>query len=306
MAQNSAIQASGPASLTTTRGAALYIGRSSDRACCSCPGSRPPRPDPLRSWPGSACLPCPACSRPCSPASAAKCRPAGGVMGYVTVAWAPARAGDRLMFLAGYGRRTIVCLIGASYVTDLTSGGHGPPAVAAGLLLIVIGTAACGLRAGTAIQLVLVILLVVVVVVAVTGSASARRATGPRSPRTATCRSAAPRPRSCSPSSAGRRSPRSPPVSRTRPGNSPAPSRSRSRSRPPCTWPWPPRRSACSARKFHRRAAGRPVAHVIGTAGPTVAAVAAIVLTIGTTNAYINGAIVMTTELVRPAQATPA
>jgi amino acid efflux transporter len=41
--------------------------------------------------------------------------------------------------------------------------------------------------------------------------------------------------------------------------------------------------------------------HVIGTAGPAAAAVAAIVLTVGTTNAYINGAIVMTGELLRAA-----
>src|SRR6185312_13430969 len=51
------------------------------------------------------------------------------------------------------------------------------------------------------------------------------------------------------------------------------------------------------------------LAHVIGTAGPTAAAVAAIVLTIGTTNAYINGAATMTGELIRPrpgsAQAAP-
>src|SRR5258706_8033746 len=50
----------------------------------------------------------------------------------------------------------IVCLIGASYVTDLTGGGQlARAAVAAALLLTVIGLAAGGLRASTAAQLVL-------------------------------------------------------------------------------------------------------------------------------------------------------
>jgi amino acid efflux transporter len=82
------------------------------------------------------------------------------------------------MFLAGViGGAPIVCLIGASYVTDLTGGGQlARAAVAAGLLLTVIGLAAGGLRASTAAQLVLVSLLTVVVVVAAAGSAPGARA----------------------------------------------------------------------------------------------------------------------------------
>src|ERR1700721_1773737 len=50
------------------------------------------------------------------------------------------------MFLAGVvGGAPIVCLIGASYVTDLTGGGQAPrAAVAAVLLLTVLGLAAGG------------------------------------------------------------------------------------------------------------------------------------------------------------------
>src|SRR5271163_1040775 len=104
---------------------------------------------------------------------------AGGVMGYVTAGLGP-RAGRATgwMFLTGVvGGAPIVCLIGASYVTELTGGGQlARAAVAAALLLTVIGLAAAGLRASAAAQLVLVSLLTVVVVVAVAGSAPAARA----------------------------------------------------------------------------------------------------------------------------------
>src|SRR5712691_6885155 len=150
MAQNSTNQTSGPVNLTTTRGAALYIG------AILGPGLL------LLSGLFAAVF----------SALGGQIPSAGGVMGYVTSGLG-ARAGRATgwMFLAGVvGGAPIVCLIGASYVTDLTGGGLASrAAVAAGLLLVVIGTAACGLRAGTAIQLVLVTLLAVVVVVAVTG-----------------------------------------------------------------------------------------------------------------------------------------
>src|SRR5262249_60575956 len=94
---------------------------------------------------------------------------AGGVMGYVTAGLGP-RAGRATgwMFLAGVVcGAPIVCLIGASYVTDLTGGGQlARAAVAAALLLIVVGLAAGGLRASAAAQLVLVSLLTRVVIVA--------------------------------------------------------------------------------------------------------------------------------------------
>jgi len=105
----------------------------------------------------------------------------------------PGAAGAAGYAAAGLGRRAaamtrwwfgvgvvsgapIVCLIGASYVTALTGGGPlARGAVAAGLLLAVLGLALGGVRASTMAQLLLVALLIVVVVTAVAGSSSAAR-----------------------------------------------------------------------------------------------------------------------------------
>src|SRR6266516_297411 len=75
----------------------------------------------------------------------------------------------RWWFLAGViAGAPIVCLIGASYVTALTGGGPlARAAVAAGLLLAVLGLAVGGVRASTMAQLLLVALLIVEVVTAV-------------------------------------------------------------------------------------------------------------------------------------------
>ncbi len=101
---------------------------------------------------------------------------AGGIMGYVT-AGLGRRAGRVAgwSFLAGVvGGAPIVCLIGAGYVTTLTGGGLAVrAAVAALLLVLVLGLSAAGLRASTGAQLVLVALLITVVAVAVIGSAPA-------------------------------------------------------------------------------------------------------------------------------------
>jgi Spore germination protein. len=83
----------------------------------------------------------------------------------------------RWWFLVGVvSGAPIVCLIGASYVTALTGGGPlARGAVAAGLLLAVLGLALGGVRASTMAQLLLVALLIVVVVTAVAGSSPAAR-----------------------------------------------------------------------------------------------------------------------------------
>lgn len=71
----------------------------------------------------------------------------------------------------------VVCLIGASYVTSLTGGGQPVTcAVAAMLLLAVLGLAVLGVRATTTAQLILVALLIIVAVVAVAGSVPAAHA----------------------------------------------------------------------------------------------------------------------------------
>ena len=104
---------------------------------------------------------------------------AGGIIGYVT-AGLGGRAGEvgGWSFLTGVVTGApVVCLIGAGYVTELTGGGRVAQAmVAALLLLVVLALAAGGLRTSAAAQLLLVGLLIVVVAVAVAGSAGGARA----------------------------------------------------------------------------------------------------------------------------------
>jgi amino acid efflux transporter len=103
---------------------------------------------------------------------------AGGAAGYAAAGLGRrAAAVTRWWFLAGViAGAPIVCLIGASYVTAVTGG--GPllrAAVAAGLLLAVLGLALGGIRASALAQLLLVALLIAVIVTAVAGSAPAAR-----------------------------------------------------------------------------------------------------------------------------------
>ncbi|HEY3980678.1 MAG TPA: amino acid permease [Streptosporangiaceae bacterium] len=103
----------------------------------------------------------------------------GGVAGYAAAGLGRrAGAATGWCFLAGVVcGAPIVCLIGASYVTDLAGGGQLMRAAVAGaLLLAVVGLALGGVRASTAAQLGLVGLLIVVVVVAVAGSAPSAHA----------------------------------------------------------------------------------------------------------------------------------
>ena len=98
----------------------------------------------------------------------------GGVSAYTTAGLGP-RAGHAAgwCFLLGVvAGAPVVCLIGGSYVASLAGGGPMvATAVAAGLLLAVLGLSLAGMRASTAVQMVLVILLVAVATAAVAGSA---------------------------------------------------------------------------------------------------------------------------------------
>src|SRR6266571_2604196 len=103
---------------------------------------------------------------------------AAGAAGYAAAGLGRrAAAMTRWWFLAGVVTGApIVCLMGASYVTALTGGGPlVRAAIAAGLLLAVLGLALGGVRASALAQLLLVALLIVVVVTAVAGSAPAAR-----------------------------------------------------------------------------------------------------------------------------------
>jgi amino acid efflux transporter len=104
---------------------------------------------------------------------------ANGVAGYAAAGLGP--AAGRVVgwcFLTGViGGAPVVCLIGAGYVTSLTGGGLlARCLVAAALLLVVLALALGGVRASSTAQLILVALLIVIIAVAVGGSAPAARA----------------------------------------------------------------------------------------------------------------------------------
>src|SRR5215813_2467863 len=179
MAQTSADQPAVAQNLTIPRGAALYIGAILGPGLLLLPGLAAAEAGPASILAWLALLGLSGLFAGVFSALGRHIPSAGGVMGYVT-AGLGSRAGRATgwMFLAGVvGGAPIVCIIGASYVTELTGGGQlARAAVAAGLLLTVIGLAAGGLRASAAAQLVLVSLLTVVVIVAAAGSARSAQA----------------------------------------------------------------------------------------------------------------------------------
>jgi amino acid efflux transporter len=168
-----------PASLTTSRGAALYTGALLGPGLLLLPGLAAAEAGPasVLAWAGLLVL---SGLFAAVFGSLGRAFPsAGGVIGYVR-AGLGARAGAAAgwSFLAGViAGAPVVCLIGAGYVTALTGGGKLPQAlVAAVLLLTVIALAVGGLRASATAQLLLVSLLLGVVITAVAGSAGSAHA----------------------------------------------------------------------------------------------------------------------------------
>jgi amino acid efflux transporter len=165
--------------LSTVRGAALYIGALLGPGLLLLPGLAVTvaGPSSLLAW--VALLVLSALFAVVFAAFGLRFPSAGGVIGYVT-AGLGARAGLAAgwCFLAGVvAGAPVVCLIGASYVTQLTGGGQLARAgVGALLLLVLLALAKGGLRASAAAQLLLVGLLVGVVAVAVAGTAGSVRA----------------------------------------------------------------------------------------------------------------------------------
>ena len=164
--------------MTTIRGASLYIGALLGPGLLLLPGLAAAEAGPasLVAWAGLLLL-----SALFAVVFAALGRSfpsAGGVAGYVKAGLGD-RAGRAVgwMFLTGViTGAPFVCLIGAAYVTALTGGGRLASAgVAALLLLAVLVLASRGLRASSGAQLLLVGLLVAVVAVAVAGSATSAR-----------------------------------------------------------------------------------------------------------------------------------
>src|SRR6201996_5117378 len=230
---------------------------------------------------------------------------ANGVAGYAAAGLGPT-AGRVVSwcFLAGViGGAPVVCLIGAGYVTGVTGGGPlARCAVAAVLLLVVLGLALGGVRASSTAQLVLVTLLIVILVVAVVGSAPGARPShwAPFAPHgwNAIGRAAA----TLMLSFVG--------------WEAVAPLTTRFRD--------PDRQLprvigiafavtavlylglAVATIAVLGPAAGtdvplaRLLARAVGTAGPVAAAVAAVVLTLGAVNAYLSGAAAMARQLAGP------
>jgi amino acid efflux transporter len=292
--------------LTTSRGAALYIGAILGPGLLLLPGLAAAEAGPASILAWIALLGLSGLFAAVFSALGRHSPSAGGVIGYVTAGLGP-RAGRAIgwMFLAGVvGGAPIVCLIGAGYVTELTGGGQAArAAVAAVLLLTVVGLAAGGLRASASAQLVLVGLLIAVVVVAVAGSAPAARAGNwaPFAPHgwlsvgsaAATLMFSfagweAVAPLTTRFANPARQLPRAVAIALA-----------------VTTALYLGLAVATISVLGPRAATDVPLAgllsHVAGAAGPEIAAVAAVVLTLGATNAYINGAAAMAGQLAHAA-----
>ena len=167
-----------PPPLSTVRGAALYIGALLGPGLLLLPGLAVTVAGPASLLAWVALLVLSALFAVVFAAFGLRFPSAGGVIGYVTAGLGP-RAGLAAgwCFLAGVvAGAPVVCLIGASYVTELTGGGQLARAgVGALLLLVLLALAKGGLRASAAAQLLLVGLLVGVVAVAVAGTAGSVR-----------------------------------------------------------------------------------------------------------------------------------
>src|SRR5215470_5209241 len=165
--------------LTITRASALYIGALLGPGLLLLPGLAAAQAGPASILAWLALLGLSGLFAAVFSALGRRFPSAGGVMGYVT-----AGLGNRAGLAVGWsflvavvGGAPLVCLIGASYVTELTGGGQlARASVAAVLLMIVLTLAAGGLRASTGAQLVLVSLLIGVVIVAIAGSSASVRA----------------------------------------------------------------------------------------------------------------------------------
>jgi amino acid efflux transporter len=170
---------SAPAGLTTSRGAALYIGALLGPGLLLLPGLAAAEAGPasVLAWAGLLIL---SGLFAIVFGSLGRAFPsAGGVIGYVRAGFGTrASAVAGWSFLAGVvAGAPVVCLIGAGYVTELTGGGRLTRALVATLLLLaVMALAAGGLRASATAQLLLVGLLLAVVVLAVAGSTGSARA----------------------------------------------------------------------------------------------------------------------------------
>ena len=166
----------GPGDLTTARGAALYVGALLGPGLLLLPGIAAAEAGPasIVAWLGLLGLS--GVFAAVFSALGQNYPQAGGVMGYVTAGLGP-RAGRIAgwSFLSGVvAGAPVVCLIGASYVVTFAGGGRLLRAgVAAALLCAVLALTAAGLRNSARAQVALVALLAGVVAVATAASGGA-------------------------------------------------------------------------------------------------------------------------------------
>jgi amino acid efflux transporter len=164
--------------LSTTRGAALYIGALLGPSLLLLPGLAAALAGPasIIAWVGLLALS--GLLAKVFTALGTRITANGGPVGYATAAFGP-RVGRAIgwCFLGGVILGApVVCLIGGRYVGVLFGGDRTVSLTAAVVLLIlVLILTMSGARAGGAVQLVLVCVLVALVVVAVLGSAHADR-----------------------------------------------------------------------------------------------------------------------------------
>ena len=159
-------------SLTATRGVALYVGALLGPGLLVLPGLAATQAGPasILAWAGLLVL------SGLVAAVFAMLGPApGGVAGYARLGLGE-RAGRTVgwCFLAGIiSGAPVVCQMGAGYLATLLGAGPGMTAAAGGiLLLIVIAVTLRGVQASTSVQLVLVSVLLVVVLIAIFGALS--------------------------------------------------------------------------------------------------------------------------------------
>ena len=165
--------------LSTVRGAALYIGALLGPSVLLLPGLAAGLAGPasILAWVGLLALS--GLLARVFTGLGTRLPSAGGVAAYARAGLGE-RAGRAVgwSFLAGaVVGAPVVCLIGGGYLASAFGGGRVASAVAAGaLLLVVIGLTTSGARATTTVQLVLVGVLVVLVATAVVGSLPGARA----------------------------------------------------------------------------------------------------------------------------------
>jgi amino acid efflux transporter len=167
------------ASLSVPRGTALYIGALLGPGVLLLPGlaSSMAGPAAILAWAGL--LGVSALFAVVFTALGSRFPGEGGVGAY-TRAGLGGRAGSAAgwCFLLGVvAGAPVVCLIGGGYVASLTGGGQmATTAAAAGLLLLVLALALGGTKTSTGVQMVLVAVLLAVVILGVAGSAHAAHA----------------------------------------------------------------------------------------------------------------------------------